>query len=66
MINKSLLVITLLALGNSAHANLQEKLAAKCDKINIAKQDVRAGKAFVVDKCAKCKSCRSCSNCNFV
>ncbi len=68
MMNKSLFIIALLAFGSSAHANLQQELEAKCDKINLAKQDARAGKAFAIDKCSSCKGGggggNGCSRCN--
>ena len=65
--NKNLLVVMFLVSGGFVQAQLQEKLAAKSEKINIVKQNVRDGKSVAAKDSCRTKGCNRCSNkCNKV
>jgi hypothetical protein len=53
--NKYLFFVALLSFGEFVYANIQEKLVVNTEKINVAKQNVRAGKPIIAnDRCQKC------------
>jgi hypothetical protein len=65
MANKIYSLFMVLVFAGTASASLQEKLAAKIEKINVVKQNIRAGKSITdTRKCSKmCRTCKSCTGC---
>jgi hypothetical protein len=65
---KALIVALTFVCVTVTQCSLSERMAAKSNKINTAKQDGRSGKAFAVDACSKCAKGggggNGCSRCN--
>lgn len=64
MMNKNLLIVALLVSGAaSAHTSLKDQLAAKSEKINTTKNDIRAGKFMDANAGCRTKGCNRCNKC---
>lgn len=63
--NKNLIIVLLVSgVAAFTHASLKDQLAAKSEKINTAKQDIRTGKFMETNAGCRTQGCNKCNKCN--